>query len=306
MIGRRAFLKSLAALAVGGFGFGAYGVGFEPMRLSVRRYRVDAPGWPAGTPLRIALVADLHACEPWMSAARIEDICARVNALEPDLTLLLGDYVGAHRWVTAHVPAKDWATALATLRAPLGVHAILGNHDWWQDPAAQARRAGPTVAGQALEAAGIRVYENDVARLSHRGVDFWLAGLGDQIAFRTGRGRRVMGVADLDGTLAKITDDAPVLLMAHEPGIFPQVPDRVSLTVAGHTHGGQVRILGWAPYTPWGSGDRYLYGQIVEPSARGRAYPPRRMVVSGGLGCSVLPLRIGATPEIVLADLGGG
>jgi predicted MPP superfamily phosphohydrolase len=83
--------------------------------------------------------------------------------------------------------------------------------------------------------------------------------------------------------------------MAHEPDIFPKVPDRVALTVAGHTHGGQVRVLGYAPFVPSRFGDRYVYGHVVEKG--------RNLIVSGGLGCSIAPVRLGSPPEIVVIEL---
>ena len=93
-----------------------------------------------------------------------------------------------------------------------------------------------------------------------------------------------------------MTDDAPVILMAHEPDIFPEVPARVALTVSGHTHGGQVRLFGWSPIVPSAYGNRYAYGHVVEDD--------RSLVVSGGLGCSILPVRFGVPPEIVIVELG--
>jgi predicted MPP superfamily phosphohydrolase len=204
------------------------------------------------------------------------------------------------------VTHKEWGSALSGLRARLGVHAVLGNHDWWEDMKVQRRRSGPVKARTTLEAAGIRVYENDAVRLEKDGQAFWLAGLGDQWAYypRNGLpGRRggnfyYTGVDDLPGTLAQITDEAPVVLMAHEPDIFPKVPERVALTVAGHTHGGQVRLAGYAPIVPSMYGQRYVYGHVVEEG--------RNLVVSGGLGCSGVPLRFGSPPEIVLVEIGGG
>jgi hypothetical protein len=97
--------------------------------------------------------------------------------------------------------------------------------------------------------------------------------------------------------MREIKDGAPVVLMVHEPDIFPQVANRVSVTFAGHTHGGQVRIFGYAPIVPSIYGSRYAYGHIVEDG--------RHIIVSGGLGCSSLPIRFGSPPEIVVADLGG-
>ena len=104
------------------------------------------------------------------------------------------------------------------------------------------------------------------------------------------------GLDDLDGTLAQVSDDAPVVLLAHEPDIFPRVPRRVSLTLSGHTHGGQVRFFGYAPVVPSRYGNRYAYGHVVEDG--------RNIIVSGGLGCSIMPVRFGVPPEIVVVDLG--
>ena len=100
--------------------------------------------------------------------------------------LLLGDYVAgaqARSLLRSPSPHKDWAGALAGLRAPLGVHAVLGNHDWWEDRDAQRRRCGPTRAGSALQNAGITLHENTCLRSPRMAARFWLAGLGDQWAF---------------------------------------------------------------------------------------------------------------------------
>ena len=95
--------------------------------------------------LRIAAIADLHACDPWMSLDHIQAIVERTNALKPDIIVMLGDYVAGHRKVTRFIPDAEWAAVLAGLKAPLGVHAVLGNHDWWEDKDSAARRAGIAV-----------------------------------------------------------------------------------------------------------------------------------------------------------------
>ena len=216
------------------------------------------------------------------------------NALRPDLIVLLGDYVAGHHWVTRQIAARDFAQVAAGLKAPLGIHAVLGNHDWWDDRTAQRLGRGPIIAGRELTAAGIPVLENDATRLVHQGRPFWLLGLGDQIALL--RRPRLLGVDDLTGTLAKVTDEAPAILLAHEPDIFPRVPARVALTLSGHAHGGQVRLLGYSPVTASRFGNRYAYGHVSEGG--------RDLVVSGGLGTSILPVRFGVPPEIVLIELG--
>ncbi|MGD9786311.1 MAG: metallophosphoesterase [Hyphomicrobiaceae bacterium] len=302
MISRRRLLLGLAgSVAMGGYAFA------EPFRLVVTRYTIAPNGWPAGLRLRIAVIADLHVCEPWMGLERVRRIVARTNALSPDLVLLPGDFAPSHRMtkLSRHVPHEAWAKELARIDAPLGRHAVLGNHDWWEDVAVQRRRKGPTRAGEALKAAGIPVYENDAVRLEKDGLPFWIAGLGDQWAFwprpenyeRFKRRGKIdyEGVHDLGSTLAKVTDDAPVILMAHEPDIFPQVPGRVSLTVSGHTHGGQVNLAGYTPVVPSRFGRRYVYGHIVEGG--------RDLVVSAGLGVSGMPIRFGVPPEIVVIEL---
>lgn len=274
----------------------AYGFGAPVLRLRVARYDLSPPQWPAGLKLRIAAIADLHACDPWMSLDHIEAIVERTNALKPDIVVMLGDYVAGHRKVTRFIPDADWARVLAGLKAPLGVHAVLGNHDWWEDKEVQRVGQGLPSAGRALEAAGIPVYENDAKKLYKSGHSFWLAGLGDQLAYMPARRFRPLkriGVDDLGATLAKITDDAPVVLMAHEPDVARRVPSRVALQLSGHTHGGQVRMLGWSPISP--SGQQLAYGHIKMNCD---------VVVSGGLGCSIMPFRLGVPPEIVLVTLG--
>lgn len=310
MISRRVFLKGLLALSAAGALTGGYAVA-EPFRLNVTRYRVSPRNWPKGLSLRLAVIADLHVCEPWMNLERVSRIVARTNALGADAILLLGDYIPSSRMrkISALIPGAnpvpddDWAGALGRLSAPLGVHAVLGNHDWWQDAGAMARRAGPTAAGEALQRAGINLLENQAVRFEKDGQGVWIAGLGDQWAFfalnfeeAKKTGFPYEGIHDVAGTLAQVTDDGPVIMMAHEPDIFASMPERVSLTLSGHTHGGQVRLLGYAPVVPSRFGRRYDYGHIVEDG--------RHLVVSGGLGCSVLPIRFGVPPEIVVVDLG--
>jgi predicted MPP superfamily phosphohydrolase len=301
MITRRRFLQWLASFGIVGSMAAAYAVVIEPMyRQRLTRYVVTPRRWPKGPDLTIAVIADIHAGKPWMELDRIQSIVEQTNALGADMIVLLGDYVVAHRFITGYVPPQDWAKALAGLKAPLGVHAILGNHDWWHDEEAQRTGHGPTLARRVLEAAGVAVYENDVVRLSKAGQDFWLAGLGDQLAFvptyRRIPGRR-RGVDDLAGTLSKVPETDPVILLAHEPDIMVRVPERVSLVLSGHTHGGQVRLFGWSPVVPSRYGNRFAYGHVREQTD---------LIVSGGLGCSIMPVRFGMPPEIVHVTVLGG
>jgi predicted MPP superfamily phosphohydrolase len=298
MITRRGFLRFVGGSFLSVAAFSAYAVGIEPMLLThVKRYALTPPHWPAGLKLRIVALADIHACRPWMTPERIASLVEDANALQPDLIVLLGDYIAGMRLVTDRVTPSQWASALSGLKAPLGVLSILGNHDWWNDGFAQRAGAGPTIARKALEKVGIPVLENDVVRLEKDGHGVWIAGLADQLALLPTRDRAgFTGLDDLDGTLAKVSDTSPVILLAHEPDIFPKVPWRVSLTLSGHTHGGQVRLFGYSPVVPSRFGNRYAYGHVVEND--------RNLIVSGGLGFSILPVRFGMRPEILSIDLG--
>ena len=298
MITRRALMKLAAGALAAGAGLTAYGLVGEPFfRLRTTRYAITPPNWPAGLKLRLAIVADLHACDPWMRGDRVADIVDRTNDLGADCILLLGDYVATHRF-QAPVPMAEWTRELKRLKAPLGVHGVLGKHEWWNDPAAMQRGDGLPDVGRAVQDAGLRLYQNDALRLEKDGRPFWIAGLGDQIAFVPTRGWRAprYGIDDLPATLAEADDGAPLILMAHEPDIFPKVPARVALTISGHTHGGQLNLFGWRPIVPSRYGQRYAYGHKIEDG--------RDLIVSGGLGASVVPMRIGAPPELVTIDLG--
>jgi predicted MPP superfamily phosphohydrolase len=264
----------------------AYAAAEAANDLIVTDYKLSPPGWRAGHRLTITVIADLHAGGPNMGIARVREVIDAAQALNSDLIVVLGDYFASHRFVTEVVPPPAWAAELARLRAPLGVHSILGNHDWWYD-----------ISGVRKAFAGVQLplMENDAVLIGEPGRRFWLAGLGDQLAHYVSPGR-FRGEDDLPGTLKKITTDDPVILLVHEPDIFTAVPERVSLTIAGHTHGGQVKLPLLPPlWAPSQYGARFAYGHIVE---RGR-----HLIVSGGLGCSKVPLRLGVPPEILRIEL---
>lgn len=291
---RRGFIKGLLGVILAGLFAATYGFFIEPaLRFRIRRWRIRRTDWTA-PPLRIAVISDLHVGEPYVGLRRVRQIVQRANAAGADLVLLLGDFAAGHRFVTAPVRIAYLAPVLGELRAPHGVYAVLGNHDWWDDRAAQARGGGPNLYAVALEQEGIPVLSNRAVKLERAGI--WLAGLEDQLALVRGGGR-FDGLDDLPATLAQITDEAPVVLMAHEPDIFPQVPGRVALTLSGHTHGGQVRLFGWSPVVPSRFGNRFAYGHVREEG--------RDLVVSGGVGCSIMPVRFGVVPEITVIEIGG-
>ena len=265
----------------------AYAGAVEPTDLLITPYTLTPPNWPIGQKLTITVIADLHAGGPHITLPQVARIVDTANALQSDLIVLLGDFKAWYKYKIMPIDDPLWAAELARLQAPLGVWSILGNHDWWHD-----------IHGvrSALAGARVPVLENDAVLLGEGKRKFWLAGLGDQEAHWVGPGR-FRGIDDLPGTLKHVRTDDPVLLLAHEPDIFPRVPERVSLTLAGHTHGGQIRIpFIWPQFVPSHYGARYAYGHIVESG--------RHMIVSGGIGTSVIPARLGVPPEILHVTLG--
>ena len=192
---RRGLIKGgLGLTALGGLvmpSTAAYAAHEAAHDLIVTRYAPVPPNWPAGKRLSITVIADLHAGGPNMGAARVAQVVDGANALGSDLVVVLGDFFATHRFVTEKVPHAVWAAELARLKAPLGVHAILGNHDWWYD-----------VDGvrNALAKVRIPLMENNAVLLGEAGNRFWLAGLGDQLALVRGPGQ-FEGVDDLPGTL---------------------------------------------------------------------------------------------------------
>jgi uncharacterized protein len=282
VLGGAAGLIGLSATATG-----VYAAAIEPQTLVVTTYALNPPGWPASRKLSITVIADLHAGGPDMTLTHIRQIVDAANLLRSDLVVLLGDYIATYRFANQRVPYAVLTGELARITAPLGTWAILGNHDWW-NRLSEIRNA--------LAAARIPVLENDAVMLGAGAERFWLAGIGDQLAYRLGHGR-FRGVDDLPRTLTQVGTDDPVLLLVHEPDIFPRVPSRVALTLAGHTHGGQIRLpVIWPAFVPSKYGARYAYGHVIEGG--------RHMIVSGGLGTSFIPARLGVPPELVRVELG--
>ena len=267
-------------------------------RARLVRHEVASPRWRA-PPLLAAVVADLHVAAPWTTLEAVRAIVARVNALAPDLVLLPGDFTAdGHLRLPARVPPPEAvAEALAPLRAPLGVFAVLGNHDWADDPQARATGHRSTAIARHLAAAGARVLANEAVALPGGA---WVVGTDSQRGhLDLGRGG---GRDDLEAAYAPVPEGAPSVLMAHEPDLFARGDPRPVLQVSGHTHGGQGQIFGWRPLTPSAHGGRYAWGHMVE----GEGERERRLVVSGGVGYSGLPLRVAQPPEITLVALARG
>jgi uncharacterized protein len=241
----------------------------------VRRASVALAGMPAGSkPVTIALLSDTHVAEPNMSPARLARIVGQINALRPDIVVLAGDYVSERTFGVSPYSAHEAIAPLAALRAPLGVYAIIGNHDHWHEHA---------TVGQELARQGLTVLVNQARKVG----PLALGGLGDVVS---GQGR-------LDATLAEMRRiGGGQVIVSHTPDPFADLPGDTGLMLAGHTHCGQIRLFGWAPMTNSRYGGRYACGLVRE---RGNV-----LVVTAGIGTTILPIRFGARPDIWLIRVG--
>lgn len=282
--GRRIFLGwGLATVALAGWILGVWAFLVEPVTLTVRHVTVESAAW-RGPPLRIGVISDTHVAAPHTDVARIERLVARMNAERPDVVVLLGDYAGGHEPAAVRAAPErsevlKGVEAFQGLRSPLGTHGVLGNHDSWFDDAAvaAAMRRGRAV-----------VMENQAVRVDRPGGAFWIAGLADMHSPREG--------PLVSATLAQVTDASPVVVLTHWPDPFAQVPDRVALTLAGHTHCGQVNLpFAGRPFLPSAGSYRWPCGLYDEGG--------RKLFVTGGVGVSILPVRFRAPPEIVIVTL---
>jgi len=252
-----------------------WGFLIEPGRLVIREQAIQIDNWPQQLDsLRIAVLSDIHVDNWFITEKKLRTIVAETNQLQPDIIVILGDYMSRDNWVRHRVDPEVFGPVLKDLHARLGVYSVLGNHDWWED-GMRVRRG--------LEQNGIKVLDNESAKIEARGTSFWLAGFADLWT----RPQRI------DLTLANIPEGQPLIGLTHNPDIFPNVPQRVQLLLAGHTHGAQVRLpLIGSVVESSDYGDRWVRGHVFENN--------HHLFVTSGIGTSIAPVRFGVPPEIVL------
>jgi uncharacterized protein len=250
----------------------------EPNRLVVREQTIQIDNWPKElNGLRIAVVSDIHAGGWFINDKKLRTIVQRTNQLQPDLIVILGDYMAGEGWTSHRVEPEVFGATLKEFHAASGVYSVLGNHDWWYDRV-KVRRG--------LEQNGIKVLDNEVTQLNVRGTSLWLVGLADLWE----------GPQRIEQTVEKVPQGATMIALTHNPDIFPRLPQRVPLLLAGHTHGAQVRfpLIGTVVHSSR-FGKKYERGHVFENN--------HHLFVTTGIGTSILPLRFGVTPEIVLLTL---
>ena len=253
----------------------------EPFWIEVKPYEFSSSQVPIefdGT--KIVLLTDIH--RGWFfSQERVHDLVQRVNAMHPDLVVLAGDYVYVN-------PAYESScfTELAALQAPLGVFAVLGNHDY-SEYSSGGDIGDPSAAIRAIEATGITLLDNRGAWVTHNDARIRIGGVGD---YR-------MDSPDLTKTVDGTTAADFVILLSHNPDYAEALPaNAVDLVLSGHTHGGQGTFFGlWAPYLPSDYGQKYRTGMVHNGNTT--------VIVSNGIGTIFPPMRFFARPQIVQITL---
>ena len=277
-ITRRKFIALAAAAGAGALAIDS--TLFEPNRPRIVRQEIALRRWPEHLEgFTIALLSDFH-YDPYCSVHPLKAAIGMVNGLRPDLIALTGDFVSAP-WLSANAKAaaaaEPCAELLRQMRAPHGLWAALGNHDFFTDPV--------RVTG-ALRAAGIQVLINQSIAIEANGGRFWLGGVNDLMG----------GRADLNATLQAVSSGEATILMAHEPDYADFVVRHpVDLQISGHTHGGQVRLPLVGPLYLPDLGKKYISGLY--------RVGPLNLYTNAGLGTVRIPVRWNCPPEITLLTI---
>jgi hypothetical protein len=246
----------------------------------IRRHALAIPGWPRfERPLRIAFLSDFHVGSHADDVARLGAIVAEAAALAPDLVLFGGDYVNMQLFGGGRVPPRVVAGLLARIEGRYGRFAILGNHDYTY---------GEREVAAALRAHNVTVLDHERQTIGIGRLSLDIVGLPDAHVERPQSHALVAG----------LTSDRPTIVLTHDPVWFAKVPAGPFLTLAGHTHGGQIRLpavgaLKNSSRAPL----RWSHGLIVEDG--------RHLYVTAGLGTSGVPVRIGVRPEFALIEVTG-
>ena len=232
----------------------------EPNILTVKRITISNNNLKK---LKIVFASDFHIKN--YEDYRLKRIIKAINKQNADIVLLGGDYVNGHKKGSSMTIDKI-AGELSHIKSKYGTYAVIGNHDGWQ---------GKEEVINELEKNNIKVLFNSNKCFEK----FCVAGVDDMQT----------GTPDINKALKGVTK--PVILLSHTPDIMPKVPENVTLTLAGHLHGGQVRING-AIIVPSKYGKKYADGFL---SDRGK-----NIYTTFGLGTSILPIRFNCPPEIVV------
>ena len=245
-----------------------YSFFIEPNILTVKHYKINDSALKG---IKIVFVSDFH-IKP-NQAKRLNKVVKMINEQNPDVVLSVGDFVNGHE-EDMTMPIADIVKQLKNIKSKYGFYTVLGNHDWWID--------GEGIT-DTLTSNGIKVLANSNAKININGKDIYIVGVED----KTTRTPEIYSALE--------NAKKPVILLTHSPDMFPKVPSDINLTLSGHVHGGQVRLpLLGALIVPSDYGDKYSLGLIEEEG--------KKMIVTKGIGNSILNVRFNCVPEIVVVE----
>lgn len=253
----------------------------RPQMHEWRRYDAQLEGWhKLARPLKFTVLADLHVGSHTGDVARLEFIVAEVLSRGADAVLMPGDFVNMQPLGGGRVPPSEIARILAPLTQLCPVVAVFGNHD---------ADYGLAPIREALEGVGIIVLENSATIIDTELGHICVIGLEDEVT----------GHPDFDKACVEVSNVLGTIVMAHDPLSFSRIRKGPWLTVAGHTHGGQFHAPLIGPIIKANMAPaKYRYGHVEDDDGR-------QIVVSAGLGTSILPLRRGRPPEVLEIFLNG-
>jgi predicted MPP superfamily phosphohydrolase len=282
---RRQFLERTASAVIAApFVAGAYGLFYGRLNLQTTRQPIKLARLPkAFHGFRIAQLSDIH-IGPFMSEDQVRRYVQITNDLKPDLIALTGDFV---TWDPSTQRAV--VSALAGLHAPFGIFGCLGNHEAWSGTEDSITRM--------FQQVGIRILRRERVAVAKSGEAFNLIGVDFETSRHMGPGSERFVQVYLQGVESLVMPDTANILMSHNPDTFDRAAELgIDLSLAGHTHGGQVALEFVSP--------EIAPSRLVTPYVAGWFQKPGgQLYVNRGIGTIGVPMRVGAPPEITVYEL---